>query len=76
MGNQATILGLCKVNGEKGYLFRVVVRGVDEPGKYDWFEIELLDHPAYPDGYWRGAELGFPDDAGGGGNIQIHIPAP
>ena len=72
VGNEATIQGLCKVNGDDGFTFRVFVRDVNEPGKHDWFQIELLSGPI---AYNIGAELGFPEDAGGGGNIQIHVPA-
>jgi len=72
VGNQATITGMCRLNGDPGpYAFTVVVRDVDEPGKHDWFEIHI---PSIP--YDAGAELGFDLEAGGGGNIQIHIPAP
>lgn len=71
-GNEAYITGVCRLNGDPGpYAFAVFVRDVDEPGKHDWFSISIPDI-----GYWAGAELGFPGDAGGGGNIQIHVPAP
>ena len=70
VGNEATITGVCRLNGDRGpYDFTVFVRDFDEPGKYDWFEISIPDIV-----YSASAELGFPDDAGGGGNIQIHRP--
>jgi len=72
IGNQAWINGTCRLNGDNTPRpFHVYVRDEDEPGKHDWFEINI---PSIP--YGAGAELGFPDDAGGGGNIQIHRPAP
>ena len=70
-GNQAQIWGIWRLNGDKtprGFYVKVI--DVDEPGKHDWFEISI---PSI--GYWAGAELGFPGDAGGGGNIQVHRPA-
>jgi hypothetical protein len=71
-GNTATIDGVCRLNGDPGpYEFTVDVTDVDEPGKHDWFSISI---PAI--GYWAGAELGFDLERGGGGNIQIHRPAP
>jgi len=70
-GNQAWIKGVCRLNGDPGpYAFEVHVEDIDEPGKYDYFRISI---PAIE--YWAGAELGFPEDRGGGGNIQIHRPA-
>ena len=71
VGNEAQIWGTCRLNGDntpRSFWVRVVDE--DEPGKHDWFEISI---PSI--GYWAGAELGFPDDAGGGGNIQIHRPS-
>jgi hypothetical protein len=63
--------GVCRLNGDLGpHDFTVFVRDVDEPGKHDWFQIWISDI-----GYYSEAELGFPEDAGGGGNIQIHRPA-
>jgi len=72
-GKEAWIQGFCRLNGDPGpYAFEVHVIDEDEPGKHDWFEISI-DPPI---NYFVAAELGFPDDAGGGGNIQIHRPAP
>jgi hypothetical protein len=71
VGNEALIYGVCRLNGDPGpHAFEVFVRDVDEPGKHDWFQIWIEDI-----GYFAGAELGFPEDAGGGGNIQVHRPA-
>jgi len=72
VGNEAEIWGICRLNGDRTQrAFYVRVIDEDEPGKHDWFEIEI---PSIS--YWAGAELGFPEEAGGGGNIQIHRPAP
>jgi hypothetical protein len=72
VGNEATITGMCRLNGDPGpYAFTVVVRDEAEPGKHDWFEITI---PAI--NYHAAAELGFDLEAGGGGNIQVHVPAP
>jgi hypothetical protein len=71
-GNTAVIEGICRLNGDNTpRAFTVHVIDEDEPGKHDWFEIWIDSI-----GYHAGAELGFPHDAGGGGNIQIHRPAP
>ena len=71
IGNEAWIRGICRLNGDKTpRFFEVHVIDEDEPGKYDWFSITIGSIS-----YWAGAELGFPDDAGGGGNIQIHRPS-
>ncbi len=71
-GNTAVIDGICRLNGDNTERpFVVIVIDRDEPGKHDYFEISI---PSI--GYFAGAELGFPGDAGGGGNIQVHIPAP
>jgi hypothetical protein len=44
VGNEATITGKCRLNGDPGrYDFTVVVRDVDEPGKHDWFQISIPD---------------------------------
>jgi hypothetical protein len=72
VGNEARIKGICRLNGDNTpRIFYVNVTDVDEPGKYDWFSIYI---PSIP--YYAGAELGFPEDRGGGGNIQVHRPAP
>jgi hypothetical protein len=72
-GNTAYIEGVCRLNGDKTpRQFFVTVVDNGEPGKHDWFAISI---PSLG-GYWTGDELGFPGDAGGGGNIQVHIPAP
>lgn len=69
-GNKAEIWGACRLNGDNTRRdFYVQVLDRDEPGKHDYFSIEI---PSL--GYWRGAELGFPYEAGGGGNIQVHRP--
>jgi hypothetical protein len=71
-GNTAEIEGFCRLNGDPGpYFFEVFVIDEDEPGKHDWFQIWIPDI-----GYFAGAELGFDLERGGGGNIQIHVPAP
>lgn len=77
-GNQATIVGICRLNGDNTpRTFIVFVRDVAEPGKHDWFQISIPSLTQFgPAGYYAGNELGFPGDAGGGGNIQIHVPAP
>jgi hypothetical protein len=70
IGDEAWIEGICRLNGDNTErAFSVYVRDEAEPGKHDWFEIHIpsISYNAY-------AELGFPDEAGGGGNIQIHIP--
>ena len=70
-GNEAWIEGTCRLNGDRTpRSFSVYVIDEDEPGKYDWFQIDI---PSIP--YFREAELGFSGDKGGGGNIQIHRPA-
>ena len=62
------IYGICRLNGDNTPReFQVHVTDVDEPGKHDWFGIAI---PSI--GYDVGAELGFPGEAGGGGNIQVH----
>jgi hypothetical protein len=69
-GDTAEFWGNCRVNGKDGYIFFVSVVDADEPGKHDYFYIAVN----ISGGYSAGAELGFPDEAGGGGNIQIHRP--
>ena len=70
-GTTATIEGNCWINGDKDTVraFTVVVTDVGEPGTYDTFSISI---PSIP--YSASGQLGFPDN--GGGNIQIHVPAP
>ncbi len=69
---EAWIYGICRLNGDNTPReFAVHVIDQDEPGKHDWFGISI---PSI--GYDVGAELGFPGDAGGGGNIQVHRVAP
>jgi hypothetical protein len=70
----ATIDGTCRLNEDDRELsFRVYVEDNAEPGKHDVFEITVFQY--YSDGkdYFAGNELGFPLEAGGGGNIQIHV---
>jgi hypothetical protein len=70
VGNQATITGKCRLNGDLGpYDFTVVVVDNGEPGTHDTFWIYISGV-----NYLASGELGFPDN--GGGNIQIHVPAP
>lgn len=72
-GNEATIYGTCRLNGDNTpRSFTVFVRDVNEPGKHDFFHIDIPSIGYW--GYWAEAELGFPLEAGGGGNIQIHVP--
>lgn len=75
-GNHADIWGLCRVNGNNlPYQFHVYVIDRNEPGKHDWFEIRVFPGIGEPF-YWAANELGFPEDAGGGGNIVVHVPLP
>ncbi len=77
-GNTAVIIGQCRLNGFPGpYGFRVTVVDNGEPGTEDTFSIRISTGIPYSDSsmfYSASNELGFPDN--GGGNIQIHVPAP
>ena len=69
----ANIEGICRLNGDNTPReFFVHVHDEGEPGKYDVFKI-VIPSIDYDSGH---RELGFLGDAGGGGNIQIHRPAP
>ncbi len=70
VGTTATIMGICRLNGDNTpRAFTVIVTDVGEPGTYDTFHIII---PSIS--YETQGQLGFPDN--GGGNIQIHVPAP
>jgi len=71
--HEAWIDGICRLNGDNTPReFWVHVHDEGEPGKHDVFRIEIPSI-GYDSGH---EELGFPGDRGGGGNIQIHRPAP
>ena len=53
------IKGTCEINGVSGYSYTAVVDDLGEPGRNDWFQIDLTN------GYGAAGNLE-------GGNIQLH----
>ncbi len=62
------ISGTAEVNHQSGFTYNVVVDDKGEPGRNDIFQISVSN------GYSAGGDLGGSHP--GGGNIQLHKPAP